>query len=193
MRNGSRHRLNKLCRTRYWKTRKLENLQATRVKPANQRNLELLVIRAVRRDVIQGPCERKQKINVSCDTDVPICARGRAGRLARSSGLSQHEHVFISGSSRPARGPWPSSAPAPDSNQRQAAAGAGDVDTARRGVPGEVPLARPWESERAAAGAADPLRHLTAGNACDGKRTGQARFASVELIFQFSLNFYDHV
>ena len=100
-----------------------------------------------------------------------------------------------------ARGPWPSSARAgsdPDSNRRQAAAVAGG--TSRFGVLGEAPPARPRDFERAAgraaAGSAEPLQHLTAGAGCEVKRTGhgQAISASVELIFQFSLNFYaiDH-
>ena len=79
------------------------------------------------------------------------------------------------------------SAPVPDSNRRQAAAVAGD--TARHGVPGEAPPARPRKFERAAGRAADraaePLRHLTPGGGCERKRIGQAIAAAVKLIFQF--------
>ena len=85
-----------------------------------------------------------------------------------------------------------SSAPAPDSNQRQAAAGAGD--TARRGVPREAPPARPRKFERAAGRAADraadPLRHLAAGAGCEGKRISQAIAAMVELSFQLKDQFH---
>ena len=50
----------------------------------------------------EGPATKNglNIFNTSRGTDVPVCARGRAGRLTGSFGVSQHAHASTSGGSR---------------------------------------------------------------------------------------------